>query len=242
MFPPPLLIGDTLPTLDENLALDEALLISAEAGETGEAMRLWEWPSPAVVLGAGGSVAIDVNEEACRADRVPIHRRASGGGTVVLGTGCLLFTLVLNYDRAEELRHVNSSYRWILGKIANALRSIAPIELAGISDLALGEMKVSGNAQQRKARYLLHHGSLLYHFDLPTIGRYLRRPERQPTYRGERDHSEFVANLPTDAATLQRLLVDEFEAMPAELPSTVYARLPGLITERYGREDWVRRR
>src|SRR5262245_6525617 len=87
-------------SLGEYQALDEALLLAAEAGEAGEVLRFWEWPSPAVVLGAGGSIPIDVNEPACRADGVPIHRRASGGGTVLLGRGCLLFSLVLRYDRA----------------------------------------------------------------------------------------------------------------------------------------------
>ena len=42
----------TLGALAENLALDEALLLAAEAGGP-EVLRLWEWPSPAVVLGAG---------------------------------------------------------------------------------------------------------------------------------------------------------------------------------------------
>src|SRR5437868_2848192 len=85
----------TLPTLAENLALDEALLLEAEAGRGGEVLRLWEWPLPAVVLGAGCRLAEDVDEERCRADGVPVLRRASGGGTVLLGAGCLLYTLVL---------------------------------------------------------------------------------------------------------------------------------------------------
>ena len=38
-----------LPTLEENLALDEALLLAAEA-DGPEVLRLWEWPVPAVVL------------------------------------------------------------------------------------------------------------------------------------------------------------------------------------------------
>ena len=50
----------TLPSLPENLALDEALLLEAEAGRGGEVLRLWEWPRPAVVLGAGGRIADDV--------------------------------------------------------------------------------------------------------------------------------------------------------------------------------------
>src|SRR5262245_59350761 len=95
----------------ENLALDEALPLAAEDGAGGEALRVWECPSYAVVLGSGGSVGIDVNTAACEADGVPILRRASGGGTVVIGPGCLCFAVVLNYDRAPELKEIGPSAR-----------------------------------------------------------------------------------------------------------------------------------
>jgi lipoate---protein ligase len=236
------LLDRTLPTLDENLALDEALLLAAEAGHGGEVVRFWEWPDPAVVLGAGGSMAIDVNEAACRADGVPIHRRASGGGTVLLGRGCLLFSFVLAYDRAAELRDVNASYRWILGRVRDALWPVAPVELAGISDLAVGGLKVSGNAQQRKARHVLHHGSLLYAFELSHVARYLNPPEREPAYRAGREHGAFVTNLPAGADRLKQFLAEAVGAEPGAVGEPVLARVPGLIAERYGRAEWVRRR
>jgi lipoate---protein ligase len=239
---PMALLDRTLPTLNENLALDEALLLAAEGGEGGEVVRFWEWREPAIVLGAGGSVAIDVNEATCAADGIPVHRRASGGGTVLLGRGCLLFSLVLAYDRAAELRDVNASYRWILGRVRDALRAVAAVEPAGISDLAVGGRKVSGNAQQRKARYLLHHGSLLYAFDVGAVGRYLNAPEREPAYRAGRAHATFVTNLPADTQTLGRLVADAFGAEPGEVSELILARVPGLVAERYGRADWVRRR
>src|SRR5207248_4591650 len=93
----------TLDTLNENLAVDEALLLVAEAGRGGEALRVWEWPRPAVVLGAGGRIADDVDVTACERDGVSLARRSSGGGTVLLGPGCLLYSVVLRYDRAAEL-------------------------------------------------------------------------------------------------------------------------------------------
>src|SRR5215831_11254102 len=137
----------TLPTMEENLALDEALLLEAEAGRGGEALRFWEWPSPAVVLGAGCRVAEDVDEGACRADGVPILRRSSGGGTVLLGKGCLLFSLVLAYARSPLLGEIRSSYRYILGLLRDALANVMPgIACAGTSDLAADGLKFSGNA------------------------------------------------------------------------------------------------
>src|SRR4051812_33316670 len=97
------LLDYTLPTPAENLALDEALLVAAEQDAGGEVLRLWESPAVAVVLGTGGAVSIDVNLAACAADGVPVLRRASGGGTVLVGPRCLCFGLVLSYDRAPGL-------------------------------------------------------------------------------------------------------------------------------------------
>src|SRR4051812_35675534 len=127
----------TLSTLADNLALDEALLLEAEAGHGGEALRVWEWLQPAVVLGAGSRLAEDVDEAACRTDTVPTLRRASGGGTVLLGSGCLLYSLVLRYERSPALREISISYGYILERVRSALADLLPdIERSGISDLA----------------------------------------------------------------------------------------------------------
>src|SRR6185503_13795422 len=74
----------TLPRLEENLALDEALLLAAEAGGP-DVLRFWEWTGPGVVIGAGGRWREEAQVEACESDGVPILRRSSGGGSVVLG-------------------------------------------------------------------------------------------------------------------------------------------------------------
>lgn len=225
-----------------NLALDEALLLAAEEGTAGEVLRMWEAPAHAVVVGAGGSVAIDVNTAACAADGVPVLRRASGGGTVVLGPGCLCFTVVLRTDRAPGLDLIQPSARYVLGRVRAAVAPFAPdAALEGTSDLAIDGVKFSGSAQQRKRRYFLHHGTLLAGFDLARVPRYLHPPERQPDYRRGRPHAEFVTNLPADAKTLKHLLVAEWQ------PETDYNPIPldrvrELVAEKYGRDEWTRRR
>jgi lipoate-protein ligase A len=232
----------TLPTPEENLALDEALLLQAEAGELGEVLRVWEEPRPVVVLGAGGRMAEDVDVDACRADGVPILRRASGGGTVLLGRGCLLFSLVLDYERSPALREVRWSYGYILERIREALAELLPgIERAGTSDLAAAGRKFSGNSQQRKRHYLLHHGTLLYAFDLSHIGRYLRAPARQPEYRKNRPHADFLVNLPAGASVLTAKLRGAWGADHdlREWPEETVRRL---IVEKYSQLEWSRRR
>jgi lipoate-protein ligase A len=232
----------TLDSPAANLALDEALLLEAEAGRGSEVLRFWEWPQHAVVLGAGCRLAEDVDEAACAADAVPIQRRSSGGGTVLLGAGCLCFSLVLSYERSPALREIASSYGYILERLAAALADVLrEVTPAGTSDLAADGLKFSGNAQQRKRNYLLHHGTLLFAFDLDCVGRYLRMPVRQPDYRGNRAHESFLRNLPIDADGLKRRLRDAWGATTAA-PAWSEETVRQLVSEKYGTHAWVRRR
>jgi lipoate-protein ligase A len=229
----------TLPTLEENLALDEAFLLNAEAGNGSEVLRFWEWPEMAVVLGAGGRITSEADEVACRADGVPLARRSSGGGTVVLGRGCLLYSLVLACDRQSGMSAISSSYRLILGTVA---RSLGPeVRCAGTSDLCLAGRKFSGNSQKRKRSYFLHHGTILYDFAIDEVARYLPSPPREPEYRAGRTHADFLTNLPLPAAIVKERIQmawhahDGEHAWPQETVET-------LMREKYRQQQWLRRR
>jgi lipoate-protein ligase A len=236
------LLDLSLPSAAENLALDEALLLEAEGGVGGEVLRLWECPVPAVVLGSGGVLAEDVDEGACRRDGVAVLRRSSGGGTVLLGPGCLCYSLVLAYERSEALREIPHSYVFILDSLRAALLDLLPgLGPAGTSDLMAGGLKVSGNAQQRKRRHLLHHGTLLYDFDVGRVGRYLRAPARQPEYRRQRGHQEFLRNIAATAGELRRRLRAAWP-VTRERPDWPAEEVRRLVAEKYGRQEWTRRR
>jgi len=181
----------------ESLAVDAALFDALERGVGDETLRVWESPRTAVVVGRFGRIDREVDEGACRADGVPIVRRISGGGAVVLGPGCLNYSLVLSLDRRPDLRGVDCSYDWILGWVAAALGP-AGVRRAGASDLAIGDRKIGGSAQRRGRRALLHHGTVLYAFDAAAMERYLRLPPRQPVYRANRPHAAFVTNAPIE--------------------------------------------
>ena len=237
------LIDLSLRSPEENLALDEALLADAEAaaasGRDLGYLRLWESPDHFVVLGSACSLEKDVWVDRCRQDAIPILRRASGGGTVLQGPGCLNFSLALPLAHAPGLREIHSSYRAILGPSAAAL-GIDGIALRGSCDLALGEKKFSGSAQKRKRHCLLHQATLLYDFDLELMPRYLRRPEKQPNYREGREHVDFVMNLPLDAASLRARIASAWDALPpgqAWKPPT----LDGLLESKYRNRKWIER-
>lgn len=209
----------TRDTAAANLALDEELLAAAEAGRLpGDVLRLWEAPAPCVVLGRS-SPETEVHVDACRGDGVPVLRRATGGATVVVGPGCLMYALVLDRRAHAELGGVDATHRFVLERLAAALAALeASVARAGTSDLVLARRpgepprKFSGNSLRVKRTHLLYHGTILYDFPLERVGRWLAAPVRAPAYRAGRDHAAFLANLPATRTAIERALVDAWEA------------------------------
>ena len=240
------LLDLTLPSPAENLALDEALLLALndqaargpDAPPPVETLRFWESPVRFVVLGVSGRLREEVDLEACARAGVPILRRASGGGTVVQGPGCLNFALVLSLEARPELRDVTRSYARILGGLRDAL-GLEGAEPDGTSDLAFGGRKISGNSQKRTRHAILHHGTLLHGFDVVCLEELLREPAKQPAYRAGRPHAEFVRNAPLSASEIRSRLTAAWSAAP---PSAFQVPdLGPLIAEKYGNREWLER-
>lgn len=197
----------------ENILYDEVLLELAERGHAGEVLRFWESEQLFVVLGRTSKEEEDVKMEAARKDHIPVLRRASGGGAVLQGKGCLNFSLVLSKGHDPAVADLRKSYEFILGKVIAALRNVGvKAEFCPISDIALvdGHKKISGNAQKRAKKFILHHGTILYGFDLKNMERYLKMPADVPEYRQGRTHTEFVANIPSQVRDIKKALSDAF--------------------------------
>lgn len=190
------LLDLTLPFPAENLALDEILLEELDERGGAPILRFWESDCPFVVLGRASRVADDVDLAACKQDGLPILRRSSGGGTVLQGPGCLSYSLVLRLDWHPDLASIRTTYRFVLERIAAALRRWeTTTSFRGISDLAIGDRKISGNAQRRTRNALLFHGTILHGMRADFVARYLKHPSRQPDYRSDRPHTTFLRTL-----------------------------------------------
>jgi lipoate-protein ligase A len=236
----------TLPTPAQNVAADEALLDWCEARPDAEVLRCWEAALPFVVVGYANDAAREVNMAACEARGVPILRRCSGGGTVLQGPGCLNYTLVLRITGHGPTRNVAAANRFIMERNCAALQSVlrnpkSAMRVQGFTDLALDGVKFSGNAQRRKRRCLLFHGTILLGLDLALVDELLQMPSRQPDYRQNRSHREFIRNLSVDRESVKHALRgawqagEDFGPLPLEAIAT-------LVREKYGRREWNLRR
>ena len=229
----------TLDTPAENLACDEALLDAAEEQGGAPVLRLWESPSHFVVLGYANKVAEEADVEACHELGVPILRRCSGGGTVVQGPGCLNYSVILRIDQTPELGSITGTNQWVMSRNRDAISRLLgqPVSIEGHTDLATGQLKFSGNAQRRKREWLLFHGTFLLDFDLSLIGKALRTPPRQPEYREQRSHAEFVTQLKLSSASVKAALVEVWEAK-ATCSTVPCGRIQNLVASRYARDEW----
>ena len=230
----------TLDTPAENLALDEALLDAAEAGEIeGGVLRLWESTTYCVVLGRSSVAEVEVNLEVCPGDLVPVLRRSSGGGTIVAGPGCLMYALVLSFRDHPQLQAIDQAHRFVLGQLSQMLSTDdTPVAPHGTSDLAIRPtatgpwQKFSGNAIRIKRNHILYHGTLLYDFDLECLPRWLATPTRSPEYRDERQHTEFVTNLDIEREALVEKLVNGWQANEA-MSAWPEQRTAALVNQNY---------
>ncbi len=185
---------------EKNILYDDVLLYLAEQGQGGEVLRFWESQELFIVLGRICKIEDDVNIEHVKEDNIRILRRSSGGGTVLQGQGCLNYSLILSKENTE-VADLKKSYQFILNKVIAVFQNLGiAVSFLPISDLALTSnlKKISGNAQKRGRHFILHHGTILYNFDLNKVKKYLKMPKDMPEYRHNREHLEFIDNVSID--------------------------------------------
>lgn len=201
-------------TPQENILYDEVLLHLAEQDKGGEVLRFWESRELFIVLGRICKEREDVKINAVHKNPIPVLRRCSGGGTVLQGKGCLNYSLILSKEHNPQISDLRRSYQFILDKVISALKQChVEAVFCPISDIALAEnhKKISGSAQKRSKKFILHHGTVLYDFDIQKIEQYLKIPKDVPEYRRGRSHMEFVANVPLTAQDIKEALNCHFD-------------------------------
>ncbi len=177
------------PAVAGNLAMDDAAARSAAA--TGlRRLRFWWGGPPAVVMGSSERPEQVVDAEACVRLGVDVLKRSTGGGSVLQTGDVLNYSLVMP---APDSLDPKPGFRSGLNLICTILAAFG-VEgrPEGTSDVAVGDRKISGNAQARRWGSVLVHGTLLVDFDHDLADAVLRHPPREPSYRRGRSHRDFL--------------------------------------------------
>jgi lipoate-protein ligase A len=181
------------------------------------AVRLFEPAQTMVVIGRSQDPTRECFIDHCVADGVPIYRRASGGGAVVLSLGMLVIALRLPWPRQDAdcvFAKVNDACFPVI-----AATSGVQLSCRGHGDWARETApgtwkKVLGTSLRQRANDACYLGVLLLSDAIPLMQRYLASPSRQPDYRQNREHADFCTHLSeTTPAKLSTALMPVLEEL-----------------------------
>jgi lipoate-protein ligase A len=155
-----------------------------------------QMPGLSIVLGFSGKVSelVDVDRVHNSEEEVELIRRYTGGGTVIVDERTIFTSFIMNAADVPTCkpfpRDIMSWSRSVFAPVFDGLRSEAVFDLRE-NDYILNNVKIGGNAQTIIKDRWVHHTSFLWDY-LPRNMQYLHMPKKQPEYRLNRSHEEFL--------------------------------------------------
>ncbi len=169
-----------------NLAIEEYLF----SHSTDDVFMLWQ-NEPTVVIGKNQNPHAEINLDFLREQEIHVARRITGGGAVYHDLGNVNYTFISKCRDTGGL-----DFEYFTRPIIEALASVGvTATLTGRNDLAIGDLKFSGNAQHAEGGGVLHHGTLLFDSDLDVLSRVLNVDEEKIRSKGIKSTRSRVTNL-----------------------------------------------
>ncbi len=172
------LIADGGVSASFGLAADEVMADRVGDGLSQPTLRLYTYKSHCALVGRFQNVDNEIHVDYCRANQIPINRRPTGGGAIIMGVDQLGIALTIpgrredSYSRARELmgRFSEGIIRGVQSLGVNAqFRRKNDIEVNGRKMVGLGIYRAPTDG-------LLIHASLLVDLDVPLMLRILNTP------------------------------------------------------------------
>lgn len=229
-----------------NMALDQAVMEGVGGGESPPTIRFYRWQPSAVSIGYFQGLEEEVSLEECRKGKVEYVRRITGGGAVYHDyEGEVTYSIIA----PERLfpRDITKSYRLICGWIIKGLQRIG-IQGAfhPINDILVEGRKISGNAQTRRNKVLLQHGTILYGLNLKKMFTLLRVSKEKLSDKLIKSAEERVTCVKNHSEASMEELAEALLASFAENKEEEVGawgekeleRAAELVEERYTAREW----
>ncbi len=170
------------------LQIEEALLRTDERNycllNTGS--------TKAIVMGISGNVEKLINKDLLDKNPVPVIRRFSGGGTVFVNEETYFTTFICNSEDLKVPCYPQNIFKWSTTVYEPVFKGLN-FKLQE-NDYVIDNKKFGGNAQYLRKNRWLHHTSFLFDYHTDQMD-YLNLPEKVPSYRKNRPHSDFLCKL-----------------------------------------------
>jgi lipoate-protein ligase A len=169
-----------------NLALEEVLLKSRK-----EEYLILGINNPSLIIGKHQVAHREGDTRFVTENKIPVIRRISGGGTVFHDPGNLNFTFIRQSEPGRQVdfrKHTRPVIDFLISLGVNA-------NFEGSSDIKVGGLKISGNAEHVHRDRVLHHGTLLFSTSLETLRNTIRKDKSCYTTRAVGSNPSSVLNL-----------------------------------------------
>jgi lipoate-protein ligase A len=234
-----------------HLALDQVLAEEVGAGTRKPTLRIWEWDSPAVVIGSFQSVRNEVDPENAEKYGHRVVRRISGGGAMFIEPGGAVTYSI--YAPAELVAGMTfaDSYAFFDEWAVQALQSLGiEASYVPLNDIASPAGKIGGAAQKRLGSGgVLHHVTMAYDMDGERMAQVLRIGREKLSDKGTKSAAKRVDPLRSQTGLAREdiiaRMVETFRAQhgltDGEITADEYAQAEQLVAEKFGTDEWLYR-
>lgn len=231
-----------------HMALDEVLVEEVAAGRRAPTLRIWEWASPAVVIGRFQSLRNEVDRERATAHAIEVVRRISGGGAMFIEPGnTITYSICAPLSMVEGLSF-QEAYAYMDAWVIAALRELG-IEAwyQPLNDIVSATGKIAGAAQARRGKAVLHHVTMAYDIDAAKMLEVLRIGREKLSDKGTQSAAKRVDPLRSQtglsrAAIIARM-IDTFRQRHGlhedELRRDELARAEALAASKFAAAAWT---
>jgi lipoate-protein ligase A len=233
------------------MALDQVLTEEVGEGRRPPTLRIWEWDSPAVVIGSFQSVKNEVDLDNAAKYGFDIVRRISGGGAMFMEAGSVITYSIYAPTELVSGMSFADSYAYLDEWVILGLRSLG-IEASyqPLNDITSPTGKIGGAAQKRLGSgALVHHVTMSYDMDGDRMVEVLRIGREKMSDKGTKSANKRVDPLRSQTglsradiiASLESTFKSLYGYTEGDITPDELAKAEQLVAEKFSTTEWLYR-
>jgi lipoate---protein ligase len=245
------LVHDTAYPPVMQMALDQVLAEEVGAGRRKPTLRIWEWESPAVVIGSFQSVKNEVDPDNAAKYGFDVVRRISGGGAMFMEAGSVItYSIYVPTELVSGMSFADS-YAFLDEWVIVALKSLGiDASYVPLNDITSPTGKIGGAAQKRLGNgAVLHHVTMSYDMDGDKMVEVLRIGREKMSDKGTKSAAKRVDPLRSQTGLSRGEIIERMEqtftglygATPGAITADELAKAEKLVAEKFSTSEWLHR-
>lgn len=234
-----------------HMAIDEVLALEVAAGRRPPTLRIWEWASPAVVIGSFQSLRNEVDPEGAERHGITVVRRISGGGAMFIEPGNTITYSLYVPDSLVQGMTFAESYAFLDDWVLGALGDLGiKAWYQPLNDITSDAGKIAGAAQKRfAAGAVLHHVTMAYDIDADKMLEVLRIGREKLSDKGTKSANKRVDPLRRQTGLSREAVIESmissFRVRHGLTDDTLHGdelnAAEKLVQKKYATPEWIAR-